>query len=287
MVNNELIEHVVAEVLAVLQKYPQTRAVQSATAAEAAIADIACGPERGIPLVEAPLDREALLQMMTATAARIGVGRAGPRLKTRTLLTLRADHATAQDSVFADVSQDTLDELGLKTLQTLCEDRSQHLTRPDLGRQFSADTLQEMRQLYKQNVQVQIYVSDGLSSSAVEANVRDLLPVLLKGLEQYGISAGAPFFVKYGRVPAMDVISETIGSEVTCVLIGERPGLAAAESMSAYIAYRAKTDMPESCRTVVSNIYSGGISAVEAGAYIADVIRKMLELRISGVDLKL
>ena len=85
----------------------------------------------------------------------------------------------------------------------------------------------------------------------------------------------------------MDVISEAVKSEVTCVLIGERPGLATFDSMSAYIAYKATVGMPESRRTVVSNIHSGGISATEAGAYIADVIKKMLELRQSGIDLKL
>ncbi len=85
----------------------------------------------------------------------------------------------------------------------------------------------------------------------------------------------------------MDIISETLASEVTCLLIGERPGLATAKSMSAYIAYKASVGMIESRRTVISNIHDGGINAVEAGAYIADVIKKMLELKVSGVDLKL
>lgn len=85
----------------------------------------------------------------------------------------------------------------------------------------------------------------------------------------------------------MDIISETLASEVTCLLIGERPGLATAKSMSAYIAYKASVGMTESRRTVISNIHDGGINAVEAGAYIADVIKKMLELKVSGVGLKL
>lgn len=85
----------------------------------------------------------------------------------------------------------------------------------------------------------------------------------------------------------MDVVSETLDAEVTCVLIGERPGLVTANSMSAYIAYRAKVGMPEARRTVVSNIHSGGIPAVEAGAHIAQLIKTILERKASGVDLQL
>ena len=135
--------------------------------------------------------------------------------------------------------------------------------------------------------QVQIYVSDGLSSAAIEANIRDVLPAMIQGLEGYRISVGTPFFVKNGRVGAMDVVSEITEAEVTCVLIGERPGLVTAESMSAYIAYKATVNMPEARRTVVSNIHKGGTPPVEAGAHIADIIKLMLERKASGVDLKL
>ena len=81
------------------------------------------------------------------------------------------------------------------------------------------------------------------------------------------------------------VLEKTLGAKVVCVLIGERPGLATAESMSAYIAYNAYVGMPESKRTVVSNIHRNGTAAVEAGAYIAEVIAKILEQKASGVDL--
>ena len=84
----------------------------------------------------------------------------------------------------------------------------------------------------------------------------------------------------------MDHVSEIVGSKVTCILIGERPGLGTAESMSAYIAYDAKVGMPEANRTVVSNIHSGGITAVEAGAYLADVIDLIMKNKASGVNLK-
>ena len=125
-----------------------------------------------------------------------------------------------------------------------------------------------------------------MSSTAITANLGNILPAIIDGLKARNISVGTPFFVKNGRVGTMDRVSEVTGAEVTCVLLGERPGLATAESMSAYIVYKATVGMPEARRTVVSNIHSGGIPAVEAGAYIAEVIEQILKAKASGVDLK-
>lgn len=230
---------------------------------------------------------EALDMIRRNTPARVGIGRAGARLNTRTMLALRADHANARDAVLRNVDEDMIKEMGLFTVKTKCCDIRQHLTRPDLGRQFDEAALEKIREHCQMNPDVQIYISDGLSSSAVDANVKDMLPVMLEELRSRGISTGAPFFVKFGRVPAMDAISETLGAKVTCVLIGERPGLAAADSLSAYIAYEARVGMPEARRTVISNIHKGGIPSMEAGAYIAEVIETMLREKRSGVDLKL
>ena len=230
---------------------------------------------------------EMMRQMKGKTPARIGIGKAGARLRTSTYLTLRADHAGARDSVFRDVDQKMLDEMGLLCIQSMCESRNEHLTRPDLGRKLSEETKELLRKNCRRSPQVQVYLSDGLSSQAIDANAQDILPALLDGLEGLGIVTGTPFFMRFGRVPTMDVVSETLDAEVTCVLIGERPGLATANSMSAYIAYRATVGMPESRRTVVSNIHSGGIPAVEAGAHIAGLIQTMLREKKSGVELQM
>ncbi|MBB6631349.1 ethanolamine ammonia-lyase subunit EutC [Clostridium algidicarnis] len=237
-------------------------------------------------LVKNPADREGYLKMKKHTPARLGVGRAGARYKTETTLRFRADHAAAQDAVFTDVDEKVLEDMDLQIVKTMCSSKDEFITRPDLGRKISKEELDKLKS-YKRNPQVQIYVSDGLSSKAIEANVKSILPALIQGLEGYGISVGKPFFVKLGRVGAMDVISEEFGADVTCVLIGERPGLVTAESMSAYIAYKGTIGMEESRRTVVSNIHRGGTPAVEAGAYIADIIKLMLEKKASGLDLKL
>lgn len=238
-------------------------------------------------LIAHPMDTEMMDRMRQMTNARIGAGRAGSRLNTVTMLTLRANHAQARDSVFSEVDQALLDEMNLFTVKTRCTDKNNYLTRPDMGRRLNDEGRALLEQKCKKHVQAQVYVSDGLSSKAVEANVRDILPAIMSGLESFGISTGTPFFVEYGRVGVMDEISELLDAEVTCVLLGERPGLSTAESMSAYLAYRATIGMPESRRTVVSNIHKDGINSVEAGAYVAEIIRIMLEKKASGVDLSL
>lgn len=286
--NQDILEKIIIKVIENLKNENQIPiASHENSDREQDIIDITSEENRNKVFIDNPYDMEALVRMKSKTAARIGIGRAGCRLRTQTLLTLRADHAVARDAVMTDVNEECLKRLNLFSVQTLCTNRNQHLTRPDLGSQFSERMLEKIRSECIRSPDVQIFVSDGLSSKAIEANIEDILPSLVDGLQRYGITVGTPFFVKYGRILSMDVISETINSDVTCILVGERPGLATAKSMSAYIAYKAAVGMPESRRTVISNIHDGGINAAEAGAYIADIIKKMLELKVSGVELKL
>lgn len=238
-------------------------------------------------LVENPTDKEGFMELKQFAPCRLGIGKAGARYKTLPQLMFRAAHSAAQDAVFSDVDQDFVDNLGLFTVQSRCDNKDFYLTRPDLGRRLSEEAVATLKEKCEKNPQVQIFVSDGLSSAAVAANTKDVLSGITQGLKASGINVGTPFFVKYGRVGAMDEISEITGADVTCVLIGERPGLITAESMSAYIAYKATIGMPEARRTVVSNIHSSGTIPAEAGAHIAEIIKTILEKKASGTDLKL
>lgn len=237
-------------------------------------------------LVDNPADREAYLEMKAKTPARLGSGRAGARYKTITALRMRADHAAAQDSVFSDVSEEFIKKNNFIPVKTMCTDKDEYVTRPDLGRKFSSETTEIIKEKCDKNPKVQIMVGDGLSSAAIEANVEDILPSIEQGLKMYGLNVGPILFVKYCRVPAMDAVGEATGADVVCLLVGERPGLVTAESMSAYIAYKPKVGMPEAKRTVISNIHKGGTTAVEAGAHIAELIKTMLDKKASGIDLK-
>ncbi|NKI23777.1 ethanolamine ammonia-lyase subunit EutC [Paenibacillus dendritiformis] len=238
-------------------------------------------------LVPEPADREGYMKMKEKTPARLGVWRAGPRYKTITSLRFRADHAAAQDAVFSYVSEDFVKEMNLVAIETMCRDKDEYITRPDLGRQFSEETIEYIKQHTAKGAKVQIMVGDGLSSAAVEANLRDIVPAITQGLKMYGIETGNILFVKHCRVPSMDVIGDVTEADVVCLLVGERPGLVTAESMSAYIAYKPTVGMPEARRTVISNIHSGGTPAVEAGAHIAELIKTMIDRKASGIDLKL
>lgn len=237
-------------------------------------------------LVKNPANAEAYLDMKAKTPARLGIGRCGARYKTETVLRFRADHAAAQDAVFSYVNEDFIRNNNLIEIETLCENKDEYLTRPDLGRKFSSETINSIKTKIGTNQKVLIMAGDGLSAAAIEANLNDCSMAIKQGLKMYGLEAGDIVFVKHCRVGAMDHLGEELGSEVVCMLVGERPGLVTAESMSAYLAYQPKVGMAEAKRTVISNIHKGGTTAVEAGAHIAELIKTILDKKASGIDLK-
>ena len=279
------IRAVVEQVLRQLQGNAPTVREQVRAESGDALPDISAVDIRTQYLVEHPHDQAAFLAMKERTPARIGVGHAGARYRTETMLRFQADHAAAQDAVFSDVSDEFLQQAGWKVFQTSCESRTEFLTRPDKGRVFPEETLRQIKELVPHGTQVVLYVADGLSSSAVQANSLNILPVISEGLKAAGLKVSDPFFVRFGRVATEDQIGEATGADVVCVLLGERPGLVTAESMSAYIAYKPTVGMSEARRTVLANIHRGGTPAVEAGAHIVDLIQLMLEKKASGTDL--
>jgi ethanolamine ammonia-lyase small subunit len=237
-------------------------------------------------LVPNPKDPKAYRAFKDSTPARIGVWRAGDRPLTETIIRFRADHALAIDSVFSAVDEKFVDDLNLLKLKTKVCDKDQHLTRPDYGRELDSDSMKLLLEKCDKNPQLQVIVSDGLSSKAIEANMKDILPAFLQGLSANGIKVGTPVFVKYGRVGVMDEIGEALGAEAAIMFIGERPGLVTAESMSAYMIYNPRKSAAEAERTVVSNIHRGGTPPIEAGAHIATLIKRIIDAKASGVNIE-
>lgn len=236
-------------------------------------------------LVENPADKARFLALKAKTPARLGVGKAGPRYKTVTALRFRADHAAAQDSVFSMVPEEFPRENGLVAVKTMCKDKDEYLTRPDLGRKFDEENAAKIRAAVPTPPRVQLVIGDGLSSAAILANAMDCAKAMAQGLKTYGIDLGRSLYVQFCRVGAGDAVGDLTGCEVVCVLVGERPGLVTAESMSAYLTYKPHTGVSESARTVVSNIHRQGTQAVEAGAHIAQLIDTILKKKASGVAL--
>lgn len=285
-----LVEQLVGQMVGELDTNVVSETVKKATEVvvdnNACIDDITEVDIRKQLLVKNPKDAEAYLDMKAKTPARLGIGRAGTRYKTETVLRFRADHAAAQDAVFSYVDEEFIKGNNMFAVETLCKDKDEYLTRPDLGRKFSPETINNIKSKFGTNQKVLILVGDGLSSAAIEANLKDCVPAIKQGLKMYGIDSSEILFVKHCRVGAMDHLGEELGCEVICMLVGERPGLVTAESMSAYIAYKPYIGMAEAKRTVISNIHKGGTTAVEAGAHIAELIKTMLDKKASGIDLK-
>lgn len=241
------------------------------------------------PRVSNAKDPAALSELIASTSARIGVGRSGPRYKTASLLLFQGDHAITQDALYRDVDQRLLDEFNLMTVQTrITGGREEYLLRPDLGRQLSDSARQMIAEKCIKNPDIQLAVGDGLSAAAIESNLRQIFPVIVQGAQTAGLRFGTPFHIKYCRVGVMNDIGDILQPRVLILLIGERPGLGRAESMSAYMAYQPKQGDNDAHRDVVCNIFeSGGTNPLEAGAFIVQFAQKMMQYQASGVKLKL
>jgi len=251
------------------------------------VPDVTALDLRKLYLVENAQNEEVYRKMKLKTPARLGSGRAGPRYKTLTMLRFRADHAAAQDAVFTEMDADYAKEHDLLPVKTRCDSKDEYLTRPDLGRCFDEHNAKTIKGVIDTPPRVQIVIGDGLSSAAIRANAMDCLEAIKDGLKVRGIEIGKTIFVRYCRVGAGDAVGDITGCELVCVLVGERPGLVTDKSMSAYITYKPHTGVLESSRTVVSNIHSQGTPAVEAGAYVAELIDTILKKKVSGVGLHL
>jgi ethanolamine ammonia-lyase small subunit len=237
---------------------------------------------------EAPLIREARAR----TPARILVGRAGGSYRTETLLALRRDHAAARDAVHAeiDLRRDFgpafAERFGLFEAMTFADSQQTYLMRPDLGRRLTPEGRRAVAENCPAGAGLQVVIADGLSAAAVARQAPELLPPLLQEARRRGWSAGRTFFVRRGRVGVLNDIGEVLNPEVVVLLIGERPGLATAESLSAYMAYRPRPGDTDARRNLVSNIHARGVPPAEAVPRILALAEAMRRLRRSGVAVK-
>ena len=297
--NKEELSRLVAELLADMGKEPMVKAgdykptqpgpqpVKEEHHPGEFVEDVSTLDLRKLYLQENAKDPEGFCKLKAKTPARLGSGRAGHRYKTLTMLRFRADHAAAQDAVFSQVPEDFAEKNGLIALQTCCENKDQYLTRPDLGRKLNEESQKKLRTAIPQKPRVQLVIGDGLSSAAILANALDCMAAIRDGLKVKGIDLGQPVFIRYCRVGAGDAVGDLTDCDVVCVLVGERQGLVTDKSMSAYLTYRPKSGIPEASRTVVSNIHDQGTPAVEAGAFVAELIDTILKKQKSGVALQL
>jgi ethanolamine ammonia-lyase small subunit len=291
---NVNIEAIVQAVVAELRKQGQAPAGSAQPASPAAPGELVIDlpdptrPEARQAIgVDNPYDAEGLRNLRGTTTARIGVGRAGPRPRTSTLLLFQADHGVTQDAIYGVVTEEVKERFGLFAVQTMVADRDEYLLRPDLGRKLSAEAKQIIAERCVKNPQVQIVVGDGLSAAAVNNNLQHIFPVISDGLKSAGITMGTPFFIQNARVGVINDVGEVLNADVVVILLGERPGLGVADAMSAYMGYQPRPGKTDAERDVICMItYNGGTNPLEAGAYVVELIKKTLKYKASGVELK-
>ena len=237
--------------------------------------------------VKDPYDAEGLRNLCAATTARLGVGRAGPRPRTASLLLFQADHGVTQDAIYGVVGEEVKDKFGLFTVNTRAADRAEYLLRPDLGRLLSDEAKQTIAERCTKRPDVQICVGDGLSAAAIDNNLADIYPVIEQGLKSAGVSVGTPFFIENCRVGVMNDVNTIIDAKVVLLLIGERPGLGIADAMSAYMGFHPEPGKTDAERDLICMItVQGGTNPLEAGAYVVELIQKTLKHGASGVELR-
>lgn len=235
----------------------------------------------------------ALVRKIRArTPARVLAGRAGAAYRTETQIQLREDHAAARDAVRAEFdlnaafSAEFIEKWQLFEVRTRASSKDEYLLHPSLGREFGDAARTEILRRCAQGQELQIAIGDGLSVPAIRAQAPALLALLVAGAKKRGWTVGQTFAIKYCRVGILNEIGELLKPRVAVLLIGERPGLATAESLSAYIAYQPRAAHSDANRNLISNIHARGLSAEDAAARILNLCAQMMKLGASGYSLK-
>lgn len=226
------------------------------------------------------------------TDARIALGRAGASLPTREVLGFSFAHARARDAVHIPFDQESLRNglagLGLMSVpvSSQAQSRQTYLSRPDLGRQLLAEDRARLDALGSAPCDVAIIIADGLSSTAIAANAVRFIGEILPLLEKEHLSVGPVAVVENGRVAIGDEIGTALKARLVLMLIGERPGLSAVDSLGAYLTYAPRPGLSDADRNCISNIRDAGLKLPLAATKAFWLIREALKRGLTGVNLK-
>ncbi|HKR31746.1 MAG TPA: ethanolamine ammonia-lyase subunit EutC [Terriglobales bacterium] len=226
------------------------------------------------------------------TPARLLAGRSGGGYRTSMQLELRAAHAAARDAVRTNLAlkehlgTELIERYGIFEVASEASSKDEYLLRPDLGRRFSEDVRRKIAEACRQTPDLQICIGDGLSTTAVATQVPALLPLLIEAATGRGWKIGQTFAIRFCRVGILNEIGDVLRPTVVVLLIGERPGLATSESLSAYMAYRPRAGQTDADRNLISNIHSRGVRVEDAVVRILNLAERMMTLELSGVRLR-
>lgn len=226
-----------------------------------------------------------------ATPARIGLRRTGTAIATTHHLEFQLAHARARDAVYAALDVPGivagLAEIGLAALplHSAATDRPTYLRRPDLGRRLDENSRQMLTTTAPPSGEILFVIADGLSATAVNAHAVPLIRAVLAQSEAVMPPAGPVAIVEGGRVALGDEIGGLLGVSLVAVLIGERPGLSAADSLGVYVTWQPAPGTPDAARNCLSNIRPQGMSIAEAAAALLRLFAAARRHRMTGVAL--
>jgi ethanolamine ammonia-lyase small subunit len=237
-------------------------------------------------------ENDPLSVLKDFTAARIAIGRTGASIPLKQSLAFRLAHAHARDAVYSELDIDQLSadlkqfDLPVLQLHSQAAYREQYLQRPDLGRLLNEESVSQLNDHSVKGIDIVIIIADGLSAAAVNNNAVGLLKILIPQLQSAGLKLAPVCLVKQGRVAVADDIGMHLGAKLSFILIGERPGLSAADSMGAYLTFDPKPGLTDESRNCISNIRPHGLTFKPAAKKIFYLIQEAFRRKLSGIGLK-
>lgn len=243
----------------------------------------------------------AYKELRQRTAARVALGRSGSSVRTQDHLAFQLDHASARDAVQMELDTTSLAEklrerhwpvLLLRSSAGTTDRRTgrgTYLQRPDLGRRLapeSADIVREAAAASTLSIEVVFVVADGLSALAIERNAVPLLEAVRPLLASHRWRSGPVCIVRDGRVAVGDEVGALLGAALTVVLIGERPGLSASDSMGLYLTWAPRVGKTDAERNCISNIRLGGLSHADAAERLLSLMNRARALQRTGRELQ-
>jgi ethanolamine ammonia-lyase small subunit len=229
--------------------------------------------------------------LRAATPARIALGRSGTGLPTAAHLDFQLAHARARDAVHSrfegDRIADEISAAGLEAVQvqSAASDRATYLRRPDLGRRLAPQSRAMLSSRAEAPTDVLFIIGDGLSATAVNAHAVPLLLATIARLRDASLRIGPIAIVEEARVAIGDEIGGILSAEITAILIGERPGLSAADSLGVYVTWQPAPGTVDARRNCISNIRPEGLPIPQAAAQLASLLAAARQYRITGVEL--
>ncbi|WP_082659820.1 ethanolamine ammonia-lyase subunit EutC [Aureimonas sp. AU40] len=236
----------------------------------------------------------SLRDLAGLTQARIALGAHGSGVPTGAALRFNLDHARAREAVWTAMDAGALAAAmaaqGLASLEVWSNaaNRADYLRRPDLGRTLSSGSADALRAARGEapGFDLAIVVADGLSATAVALNAAPLAGALAERAARLGWRLAPVVIAHQGRVALGDPVGAMLGARCVALLVGERPGLSAADSLGCYLTFAPEPGLPDSRRNCLSNIREGGLGIDAAADQIMALLALMRAQTTSGVALR-